>query len=117
MGLLMGSLPLQCLRVATQTEQIWTKFPPFPVQMMEQIRAERVSWLPLAGGNMNRADEYGRYAAECIRLARETSSESQKLLLLRMAQRWRELADRSARRAEGSGQDEASTHSRPHAPM
>jgi hypothetical protein len=47
---------------------------------------------------MSRAEEYRRYAAECIRVAQETADPNDKALLLEMAQKWRELAERAERR-------------------
>jgi hypothetical protein len=47
---------------------------------------------------MSRAEEYRRYAAECIRVAQETADPRDKALLLEMAQKWRELAERADRR-------------------
>ncbi len=46
---------------------------------------------------MARAEEFRRYAAECLRVAQETSAAHDKAVLLEMAQRWRELADRVER--------------------
>jgi hypothetical protein len=44
---------------------------------------------------MARADEYRRYAAECLRVAQTTNIPSDKAMMLEMAQKWRELAERS----------------------
>jgi hypothetical protein len=41
------------------------------------------------------ADEYRRYAAECIPLAQQASDPGDKAHLLRMAQAWRDLADKA----------------------
>jgi hypothetical protein len=38
--------------------------------------------------------EYLEYAAECVRLAAKTHNQSEKALLITVAERWRELADR-----------------------
>ena len=46
---------------------------------------------------MSRVDEYRRYAAECLRIAQETSDPDAKARLLNMAQKWRELG----KKAEG----------------
>jgi hypothetical protein len=46
---------------------------------------------------MHRAEEYRRYAAECLRVARHSDDPNDKSLLLDMAQRWRELAERVER--------------------
>jgi hypothetical protein len=48
---------------------------------------------------MSRAEEYQRYAAECVRVAQDTANPNDKALLLEMARRWLELAER-ARRSE-----------------
>jgi hypothetical protein len=43
---------------------------------------------------MARAEEYQRYAAECVRVAQDTANPNDKALLLEMARRWLELAER-----------------------
>jgi hypothetical protein len=48
----------------------------------------------LQGKKMARADDYARYAAECVRVAQKTPNARDKALLLDMAQRWRELAEK-----------------------
>jgi hypothetical protein len=50
---------------------------------------------------MHRAEEYRRYAAECLRVAHQSNDSNDKSLLLEMAQRWRELADRVERQNGG----------------
>ena len=47
---------------------------------------------------MDRAKEYRRYAAECLRVAHQSNDPNDKSLLLEMAQRWHELAERVERR-------------------
>jgi hypothetical protein len=49
---------------------------------------------------MARADEYRRYAAECLRVAQKTNNPSDKAMMLEMAQKWRELAERSERESD-----------------
>jgi hypothetical protein len=44
---------------------------------------------------MATADEYRGYAAECVRLARESTRPEDKARFLQMAQAWRELADKA----------------------
>jgi hypothetical protein len=51
---------------------------------------------------MQRAEEYRRYAAECIRVAHQSTDPHDKSLLLEMAQRWRELAARVERQDSNS---------------
>ena len=43
---------------------------------------------------MTSADDYRRYATECLRLARAASDPDDKVRLLQMAQAWRDLADK-----------------------
>ena len=43
---------------------------------------------------MRRAEEYRRYAAECIRVAQHAQNPLDKALLLEMAQKWRALAEK-----------------------
>ena len=47
---------------------------------------------------MARADEYRRYAAECIRVAQATNNPNDKQMMLEMAQKWRELAEKVERK-------------------
>ena len=49
---------------------------------------------------MARADEYRRYAAECVRVAQTTSTPTDKQLMLEMAQKWRELAEKVERKEQ-----------------
>lgn len=42
-----------------------------------------------------RAEQYRRYAAECVRVAQETTNAADKAMLLQMAETWRRLADRA----------------------
>jgi hypothetical protein len=42
---------------------------------------------------MTRAQEYLRHAADCVRVARQTTSPRDKAMLLDMAQKWRDLAE------------------------
>ena len=48
----------------------------------------------VTGKKMARADDYARYAAECVRVAQKTPNARDKAFLLDMAQRWRELAEK-----------------------
>jgi hypothetical protein len=52
---------------------------------------------------MPRAEDYRRHAAECVRLAQLTTKPEDKSLLLRMAEKWRELAERADRQSGESG--------------
>jgi hypothetical protein len=49
---------------------------------------------------MRAADRYRYYAAECIRLARETDNPAEKDLLLQMAEHWRRMAERDEKANE-----------------
>ena len=44
---------------------------------------------------MSRAEEYRRFAAECLRVAHDSKNPKDKALMLVMAQKWRELADKA----------------------
>ena len=44
------------------------------------------------------ANQYRRYAAECVRVAQQTANEKDKLLLLRMAETWTRLAHQAEAR-------------------
>jgi hypothetical protein len=52
------------------------------------------------GWDMARADEFRRYAAECLRVAQKTNNPNDKAMMLEMAQKWRELAERSERESD-----------------
>ena len=41
---------------------------------------------------MTRAEEYRRYAAECLRVAQQIQNANDKTMLLDMAQKWQALA-------------------------
>jgi hypothetical protein len=47
---------------------------------------------------MNQEERYRGLAAECLRLAQQSSNPQDKALLLRMAEAWRELAEKAAAR-------------------
>ena len=53
---------------------------------------------------MARADDYRQYAADLLRLAQEAKSERDKALLLEMAAKWRELAEKAQQRDGGDAQ-------------
>ena len=44
---------------------------------------------------MAKPEDYRRYAAECLRLAQQFRNQAEAALLLKMAERWRELAERA----------------------
>jgi hypothetical protein len=44
---------------------------------------------------MSREGQYRRYAAECLRLANSTEDMREKVVLLQMAEQWRQLAERA----------------------
>jgi hypothetical protein len=56
-----------------------------------------------ARSDLDKADEYRRRAALCVRLAANITSEREKLAMIDMAQAWLELADR-VERTSGPGQ-------------
>ena len=45
---------------------------------------------------MSLAEEYRRYAAECVRVAQQIHNPNDKAMLLDMAEKWRSLADKAA---------------------
>jgi hypothetical protein len=45
---------------------------------------------------MTTSDRYRRLAAECLRIAQQTSNLTDKMLLLEMAAMWEKLAERAA---------------------
>ncbi len=49
----------------------------------------------LGSVQMTTAEQYRHYAAECVRLARQSESVVEKDLLLQMAEQWRKLAERA----------------------
>lgn len=55
---------------------------------------------------MGNAENYRRYAAECIRLAQHLQDPAEKALLLRMARVWRRVAERAETQAADEGDAE-----------
>jgi hypothetical protein len=53
---------------------------------------------------MGNADNYRRYAAECIRLAHQLQDPAETALLLRMARIWQRLAERAVNKADDDGE-------------
>jgi hypothetical protein len=58
------------------------------------------------GGVMSRADRYRQFAAECVRVAQQ-SSNPDKALLLEMAAVWRRLAERASNAGSDKANDNA----------
>ena len=52
------------------------------------------------GAQMTRAEEYKQYAVECVRIAQLVTNPDERMHLLEMAQKWRELAERAEREPE-----------------
>ena len=52
---------------------------------------------------MGKAEQYRHYAAECIRLAQQTSDPKERDTLLGMAEAWRRLAERDETLRERDG--------------
>jgi hypothetical protein len=50
---------------------------------------------------MGRTQEYRLFAARCLEIARTTTDEQTKAVMLQMAQVWSRLADETARRSVG----------------
>jgi hypothetical protein len=46
---------------------------------------------------MSLADRYREFAAECVRVAQQSSNPDEKALLLEMAEAWRRLAERAGK--------------------
>ena len=51
---------------------------------------------------MTSADDYRRYALECLRLEHDASDPDDKARLLQMAQAWHDLADKIAATADNA---------------
>jgi hypothetical protein len=49
-----------------------------------------------------RAEQYRRYAADCVRVAQETTNPADKAMLLQMAETWRRMADKAEKADEAS---------------
>jgi hypothetical protein len=47
---------------------------------------------------MRLADRYRDYAAECVRVAKEAKNPRDKAMLLQMAESWKRLGERAARK-------------------
>ena len=57
----------------------------------------------LGSGNMALADRYKQFAAECVRVAQQTSSPNDKAMLLQMADTWLKLAEKAAKSDSDKG--------------
>lgn len=55
---------------------------------------------------MTKAEQYRRYAAECIRLAQQLQTPAEKDTLLHMAEAWWRVAERAERTPERDGEPE-----------
>jgi hypothetical protein len=70
---------------------------------VEPLAASIVDLIALSwGAGMARADEYRRYAAECVRVAQTTSNPNDKQVMLEMAQKWHELAEKVERKDQAA---------------
>ena len=56
---------------------------------------------------MGNAEQYRRYAAECIRLAQQSHHPTEKDSLLRMAEAWHRIAEHAERASQRNGDDKA----------
>ena len=56
------------------------------------------------GAGMSRADRYRQFAAECLRVAQQSSSADDKAMLLEMAKTWRQLTDRASKAGKDPGE-------------
>lgn len=56
---------------------------------------------------MGNAEQYRHYAAECVRLARQSKFPSEKDTLLSMAAAWQRLAEHAERMGHGMPQPES----------
>jgi hypothetical protein len=65
---------------------------------------------------MASTDDYRRLAAECLRIARESQNPKDRALLLRMAESWIRLAERSEARELGGEAPSAGEQSGEHDP-
>lgn len=45
-------------------------------------------------------EQYRQYAAECLRIAQNTTDDNQRLRLLEMAEAWQRLAEAACKREE-----------------
>jgi hypothetical protein len=73
----------------------------FPARSGNKSGAQELSGqAPEGNCLMASADEYRRHASECVRLAQETQSPTDKALLLRMAETWLRLAQQAENRGQ-----------------
>jgi hypothetical protein len=70
------------------------------MRLGEQNRHLRTSVPVAAERIMGKAEQYRRYAAECVRLARQSQHPHEKDALLIMAAAWRRLAEHAERAGE-----------------
>jgi hypothetical protein len=52
---------------------------------------------------MSLADRYRQFAAECVRVAQQSSNPDEKASLLEMAEAWRRLAERASKSGNDKG--------------
>jgi hypothetical protein len=52
---------------------------------------------------MSRSDEYRRFAAECLKMARTAEDEQNRAMFLQMAQAWFALAQKDESNADRNG--------------
>jgi hypothetical protein len=97
-GILHGmhpSLFLRSLAQPTPRNAPEFRFHNFDAVSREPRSGFRVVSLELfLGLTMTPGEEYRQYAAECVRVARQIQNPHDKALLLDMALRWRELAEK-----------------------
>ncbi|MFL5053371.1 MAG: hypothetical protein ACJ8D4_24970 [Xanthobacteraceae bacterium] len=53
---------------------------------------------------MSLTDRYRQFAAECLRVAQQSSSPDDKAMLLEMAETWRQLTDRASKAGKDQGE-------------
>jgi hypothetical protein len=80
----------------------WNFWPKFRIKSAAQAGTKSMIRVfpSIPGGNSmsrveGRAEQYRRYAAECVRLASRTEDALEKGVLLQMAEQWQKLAARA----------------------
>jgi hypothetical protein len=75
-------------------------------RLMELNGRCRIRLREARDGFMGKVEQYRHYAAECLRLAQQTSVAAEKDTLLGMAEAWRRLAERAETNGKSEGEPE-----------
>jgi len=91
-------------KIVAATQQKTTLFTLFTfAENWNQCRIAAFEKGPARDGSVSKADEYQRLATECLRLAHTASDQTNRAVLLQMAQSFLKLAERELENKARSG--------------